>query len=417
LLRATALALTFVTTVALARFLGPTGFGAFAWSLAIVTILRLLVSGGFGVLIVREAARAVAHANWAQLRGVFGRSTSFAVIASFAGGLIAVAAAYLLGVGTAQQREALALAAFALPALALLTGRQALIQGTGEPGLARLSEDLVLPASFLALVFVMHAAVPSSDETIAAVGVRVAAAYAALLVAYRMSQRRLPPNFWSSQQAVRLRSVLGEAMPMLAVIAFNAMIADLGTSVLGIVSTSADAGIYAAASRLAMLVVLAEFAVNAALMPLVAKLHAGNQISELRAVITRNVRISALFALVVGAMLVALAPQILGLFGPEFRSGAWTLRILVLGWELNMFAGAASLVLVMTGRERIAAKGLTAGLIVTIPATVVLAQVFGPVGAAWAAVLGIFVWNALLVLYVRRADGLDVTVVGRHAAD
>src|SRR5215210_8223785 len=73
-LRVVALGLNFASTLILARFLGPSGFGAFAWSLAIVQILRLAISGGFDLLIVREAAHAGATGDWARFRGILERS-------------------------------------------------------------------------------------------------------------------------------------------------------------------------------------------------------------------------------------------------------------------------------------------------------------------------------------------------------
>lgn len=415
-LRITALGLNFIATFVLARFLSPSGFGAFAWSLAIVSILRLLVSGGFDLLIVREAATAMAAGGWSRLRGILEKSTRYWLLGSLLSGVVIVAGARLLRVGSVQERAALTVAVLALPALAVLTGRQAVIQGIGAPGTARVGEDLVLPATFVFLVAADRFLLPADKQTVGSVVARVAAAWAALLVAYTASRRRLPPAYRLSKQGVRLRSVLGEALPMLAVTAFNAIIADIGTAVVGVISSGADAGVYAAASRLAALVGLAELAVNAALAPVVVTLYKAKRMEDLRTLLTRNVRIMATFAFAVGVVLLILAPQLLGLFGHHFRSGAATLRILVVGWELNVFAGAASLVLVMTGRQRVAAKGLAAGIVVNIPAAFLLVPVFGMVGAAWASLVSVALWNLILLWYVRRKDGVDASVMGRHAA-
>ena len=108
LFRVTALALNSIAAAELlARFLGPAGFGAFAWSLAIVTILRLLVSGGFNLLIVREAAAAMAGGSWARLRGVMDRSASVWLAGSSIARVARRRRSLCRGRWDGQQREAL----------------------------------------------------------------------------------------------------------------------------------------------------------------------------------------------------------------------------------------------------------------------------------------------------------------------
>jgi len=416
-IRLVALGLNFISIFVLARFLSASGFGAFAWSLAIVSILRLLVSGGFDLLVVREAATAMATGSWGRLRGTLESSTRYWLAGSVLIGALVVTAVHLLRVGSDEQRAALTVAVFSLPALAVLTGRQALIQGTGGAGTSRLGEDVVLPATFVLLVVADKMLLATGTQAQGSVAGRVFAAWAALLVAYTASRRRLPDAYRLAKQVVRLRSVLGEALPMLAVTAFNAIIADIGTTVVGIVSTGAHAGVYAAASRVAALVGLAELAVNAALAPVVVTLSRAGAKDELRNILTRNVRAAALFALAIGSFLFLLAPQVLGLFGHQFATGAAALRILIVSWEVNIFGGAASLVLVMTGRQRVAAAGLAAGVVLNIPAAFILVPAFGMAGAAWASLVSVTVWNVALVWYVRHKDGLDASVLGWHAED
>jgi O-antigen/teichoic acid export membrane protein len=413
-LRVAALSLNFATTFLLARFLGPVGFGAFAWSLAVVTVLRLLISGGFNLLLVREAAAAVAHGSWARFSELLGTSIRFWLVGSAVAATLAVGGTYLAAIGEPLQRDALLIGVFALPGLALLTGWQAVIQGTGAPGTSRFSEDFVLPSTLLILIVAVHALAATGHEVLGSVASRVIAVYVALGVAYVSARKRVPAAQGVARSTARLGPLFRAAGPLLAVTAANAIIADVGTSVVGAISGSTDAGVYAVASRVAALVGLAELAVNATLMPLVARLHATARMDELGPVITRNVRAMAAFAVSVGCVLSIAAPQILGLFGAEFSSGAATLRILVLGWILNMFAGSASLVLVMTGREGVAARGLTLGLMINIPAAIWFSSMFGPAGAAWASVLSVVIWNSLLVRYVWKWDGLDVTVLGKH---
>ena len=62
-------AIAFATSVAMAKLLGPAGYGVFSYALALVALLSIPSELGVPNLAVREIAVANARKNWAQMKG------------------------------------------------------------------------------------------------------------------------------------------------------------------------------------------------------------------------------------------------------------------------------------------------------------------------------------------------------------
>lgn len=68
------LPLTLITSIVLARGLGPAGYGQYSFVMAAISILALPVGAGLGQLVTREVARYHHSEEWGLFRGLLQRA-------------------------------------------------------------------------------------------------------------------------------------------------------------------------------------------------------------------------------------------------------------------------------------------------------------------------------------------------------
>jgi O-antigen/teichoic acid export membrane protein len=103
----------------------------------------------------------------------------------------------------------------------------------------------------------------------------------------------------------------------------------------------------------------------------------------------------------------------LGIFGASFDTGATALTILALGQLVNAAAGPAGNVLIMTGHERAAVRGMGAGLFANFVLGILLIPPLGVTGGAIAFTSSLVLWNTVLMLLARSRVGINVTAFRR----
>jgi O-antigen/teichoic acid export membrane protein len=112
------------------------------------------------------------------------------------------------------------------------------------------------------------------------------------------------------------------------------------------------------------------------------------------------------------AALIILPGVYLGLFGSSFHSGVTAVVIVACAQLVNAAAGPTGTVLIMTGKERIAVRGVAAGLLANVVLAVVLVPLLGVTGGAIAFAVSLALWNIILVVIARRLVGINVTAFG-----
>ncbi|MBA2643087.1 MAG: oligosaccharide flippase family protein [Actinobacteria bacterium] len=400
--------LGFLIVLVLSRFLGASGYGAYAFALAWALFLSSVAGLGLSPLIVREVARAKSDGRWATLRGVLRWSSTAVLVASAL--LVCVAAT----IGAAFLDEEL-LGPYLVGLLLVLPNaltmvRQSSMQGLGRVVLARAPETLVAPLIFLVLVLAVGLA--AEDELTAgrALGLQLLGALVAFAVGVALLARTVPP------EARRVSPVSDHvAWRRSAVVLFllGVLLAaqgQIGTILLGAMSDPVDTGIFAVALRISLLVGFVSIAANYALMPVAARLFSSGDIARLAATVTRSARVLFLCSASIAVVLLILSDFAMRLFGDDFGSGKDALRILIAGEIARASLGLGGLSLVMTGHEADLARGVFAGLVVYVTLAVGLIPQYGVEGAAAAAATGTVSSSLVLALLARRRLGFSGTV-------
>ena len=399
-IRLAGLGLSFIQGVLTARLLGPAGYGAVAVVLSVAQVTATLSLFGLGPLAVRELAAARAAGDDGRVRA-FAR---FALLATFLFSLLAMAGLWFASGGFGL----LALAALAVPLLALIQLLRGLSQGLGGIAAAQWPLEILRPLALLILL--ACAGLAGGLSPMGFIACMLAATLLALVASGITVLRRLPPR-GAHAIAPQPRRWLGDAAPFLGMALASLLVAELNTLLLGWLAGAEQAGLFQPVARIAVLLSLPAQAAGMAFSPRVAALWAAGDRQALR-------RLTATFAWTITAVtaaaaagLVLLGPWLLGIFGPDFVPGAGLLWQFGLAYVLSAACGPLGILLAMTGRAGLAVAGQAVGIAVNLALGLWLIPDQGAAGAATAAAAAIVVWNLVLVAVVRRRVGFDPSLL------
>jgi O-antigen/teichoic acid export membrane protein len=367
-------ALMVLFTLVLARRLGNTGFGEYAFIAALIFIGNVLTTFGTDMLLIRAIASrqdfsGLPAALWIQLvlAGLF-------IAALWAG-------AGRIPNQSPETLRALQIFSLALVPLAFFTVFTAALRGRQRMGWYALL-NVAVPAVQLGAIFRMQAGSGIVRLSIYLVLIQVLAAFLAGLICSAAI-----PGFWKAWRfsLMDLSQVVRAAAPIALLGLLGMLYQKLSIMMLSTMSGPGETGIFSAAARAVEASKSVHLAIFTALYPAMAQ--AQNELSN-RSQWVQMLRTSWL-GLLIGALLAALAlfafaaPLVDLLYGADFAASARIMRVLawtLLPFTVNTFL---TLALMASGRERIVAGALTASLLGLALMNLRWIPLHGAEGAAW----------------------------------
>ena len=174
----------------------------------------------------------------------------------------------------------------------------------------------------------------------------------------------------------------------------------------GVWMPASDVALYNVAHRTAFLTTIVLASVNSIAAPKFAELyHAGN-LAALGATARNSARMMLLLTVPVLAFFVAAPSFVMALFGSEFVTGSTLLVILAIGQFVNVSTGSVGLVLIMSGREKVARNNVAVAATLNVVLQVVLIPRYGALGAAIATSVSIAMLNLSAAYLVHRELGI-----------
>ncbi len=402
---------TFISSVLLARILGATAYGAYAYAITWANLLSIFGAFGTDTMATREIARA-AHTEDSDTVGlVFWGGLYFALTLSTA---ISLAFSSILSLAYSMLDPSIAAVMWfvpiILPLLSIVRYCQGAALGLGLQALSQISYFVVLPTvSALGVLFMTFLTKPSAKT---AMIIYFTALLAALGVFFALLRQRIdkPSNIclrnWRGRFA-DLGAIVGtngvmaaaEQVPMLAVGSF------LGAK---------ESAIYDIARRISNLVALPILAANLPLAPAVVQSHMHRSRNELQDYVTRGVAFAFLIS---GAIVIGLfctGETVLEWFGLQGPTAYKVLRILGVAQLAYVGMGSVVLLLNMTNNERSAFLGSWVFFMLSI--TFVGAGFvwgLGIIGAAMGFSLALFWWKCIMAFLVHKQIGVKSWVTPR----
>ncbi|MCR9185101.1 MAG: oligosaccharide flippase family protein [Halieaceae bacterium] len=413
LLRAVGAGLAFALNVAIGRLLGTEGAGLYFLALSVVMIGAVLSKLGLDNTLLRFVAAGASSGDWNRVLGVFRIGIRIAAGTSLAAaGLVLMLAPwiadYVFGEpALAPSLRVMSLGIFSFATMTLLAEslkglkrirNSMLVSGVFYPGVALvliwpLVTAFGVPGAAMAYVL--------GTGTAAVIGWAMWRANVAGVGAATPAFERA--TLWQSCRPLWTMSIINRGILPWAPL-----------FLLGIWGTAEEAGIFGAATRVAMLVTFFLTAVNTVIAPKFAELHVRGEIGMLGCLARRFALLITLAASPLFVLLIFAGDWVMGLFGPDFVKGGTALAILALGQAVNTITGSVGYLLMMTAHERDISNASMLSMLLMFGCAVLLIPEHGMIGAAIASAVAVASMNIYSTVVIRLRLGVSVFPVGRH---
>ena len=194
--------------------------------------------------------------------------------------------------------------------------------------------------------------------------------------------------------------VLGQSYPMMLTASILFLVNWTDSLMLGILQNNESVGLYSVASRIASVLILIPYSINALVAPKFAKDYSKGIVRE--QTLTKVKKMSFLTTLVLVIPIILIGRTLLALFGTEFTVSYYCLIILALGLLISNYFSLAGYVLQMSNNQDILWKCILLGLVLNIVFNYVLIPLYGIEGAAAASALSITLWNIVAYLWAMK---------------
>lgn len=410
-LRAVGVGLAFVLNVVIGRLLGAEGAGLYFLALSVVTIGAVVAKLGLDNTLLRFVALGASSGHWNQVLGVFRMGMRLAAVTSLAAaGLVLVLAPWMaeLLFDEAAFVPTLRVMSLGLFTFAMMTLLSECLKGLKRIRNSMLVSGMLYPVIALAVIWPLAKSFSAPGAAMAYVlGTGGAAAIGWAMWRANVAGVAAPaPAFerrvlWQSSRALWTMSIINRGiLPWVPLL------------LLGIWGTMEEAGIFGAATRVAMLVTFFLTAVNTVIAPKFAELYDKGEIEMIGLLARRFALLITLAASPLFLVLICAGGWVMGLFGPDFSRGGTALAILALGQAVNTMTGSVGYLLMMTGYERDIRNASLLAVVLMAVCAALLIPTYGIIGAAIASTVAIASMNILSTLFVRKRLGLYVLPIG-----
>lgn len=398
-------------SVILARSLGPAEFGVYAYMFAVVTLLALPAQVGLPTLIVRETAKAYGRDDWSTLQRLWGWGGTLVLVSSSVILVVGLIFAWFLRDAVEQKYlSTYIVGLFLVPMLALSSLRGAALRGLRLIGRGQLPESIIRPL-LLALLVIGLPLMGLGFTAVNAMLMHLVAATCAFAVGavflWRAGARRMAVTLSELKDT---KAWLASIMPLAFVAAMQTLSNQTDIVMLGILMEDANVGIYKVVVSGTGLILFGLQIANMVISPRLASHYAQNELVRLQQVVTFGVALSAAIAIPITFVLIVWGDRILGfVYGMEYVAGYSTLVILAVSQALNAMFGSVGMLLNMSGHERYSALWLGVSTLANISLNLILIPEFGMVGAAFATLISVCIWNVAFWRLAMRKIGIDAS--------
>ncbi len=393
-------AIAFGLQILLARLLGVESFGQYIYALTWITLCVLLGKLGLDVTAQRFVPEYEARANWGLLRGFIRRGKQATLLAASLLAVIVALAVVLAGPRIdAQLRDVFLCAALLLPLNAYLIVQGAYLQGLRRIVAAQAPQVIVRPLLFAAALLIAALLMPLHDAAVIAMLLNVITALATIALMIFITRARIPVEVRGAPPEYQTKQWAKVALPMMGITSFTLLLNQADVIMVGALLSTTDAGIYSAASRVALLLTFAVTLVNSVTAPMISRLCTQGKTAELQRLLNVVAWGSFAFATPLCLAVMFFGEDIMRLFGPQFIPGTGALLILAAARWINALTGAAGYLMSMSGHERQAAWILGGSVVLNLLLNALLIPPYGIEGAAIATLMTTILGGALMVIY------------------
>ena len=398
--------LSYATQVAIARMYGPAQLGFYVLGTTVVYMVSILAQVGMDNGVVRYVAHYRAEGDVSRIRGTIllalsitlASSVGLASLMFFSAGFLGNTVFHEPFLETVFKAFAVSLPLFTTMNMVLYT-----TQGFQNVGYTTFVRQILQPLTNLVLIVIFYFLGAKILGSAASYSLSMAAGL--ILSLYYL--KRVFPEILDRGVPTKLepRTLFSASAPMIVANVMPYVSTWAAITVLGIVGTSAEVGIYNAAARTGTLSALVLFAFSGIFSPMASDLFKRNSLGHLGYLYKDISRWAFTGSLAFFLLTVLLAGDIMAVFGDKFASGESAMIVIAGAQLFSSSVGLTARVLAMTGRQKVVMIATVGSTVVGAAVTVPLIPAYGMLGAAVAEAAAIVISNAITLLAVQRLLG------------
>ena len=335
LLKASSLLLGFLTSILLARTLGPDEFGRYAYAFSVISLAALPVGTALNQFVMRESARSLALDSPALIKGLIKRS--YVWVSSI--GLLVCGSLWWWVTARSDDTE-LMWGLPIIPLMALVALRTELLRGAGLILKSQWPDMVLRPLSFVVLTCgLMATSGLTAGTALVAYG---AALVITLFTIVRLFRSGIATEKYRETQAEFDDGRWISSMPwFMAISAIGAGSTLSGAIILGLVNTDvSQVAAFQLGLSFSALVGLPLVIVNLVVGPQITQWWEAGDKDACVVLLSKMTRLAAGVSLVGGALVLYMPEIILGVFyGDAYEYGVKTLQVLVVSQMVNVAFG------------------------------------------------------------------------------
>lgn len=410
IIRIASAGIVFISQVLIARWMGSYEFGAYVYMSTALVLVSELVHYGLPLTAQRFIPEYTQEGAFDLLRGFL--SGSRWLVFAFGTGVALVGALIIYALGPRVDAHLVwpyYLAFAALPFFALTVMNDGVARAYNWIDVALLPAYIVRPLTFIVCIAVLYAAHMHLNATTVMGALAVTGWFAALLQLFQIDRKlkiATPPG----PKRFEVKRWLGTASPIIFGWGFYTLLLSIDVLLLKQFSSEEVVAHYYAAGKVLAPVSIIIFAVAAAAAHRYTDYQVADDREGLVLFAGNTVRWVFWPSLALTLVIVAFGRELLSLFGPAFVSGYPVMVILAVGQMARAAVGPAERVLNMLGQQRACAFAYAALFAFDLGACLLLAPVYGAIGAAIATASTFVLESVLLFAIAKRKLGLHLFV-------
>lgn len=403
-------AVAFAANIVIARQFGADALGIFALTMALVSLLALVLPMGYQAVGVMFVSQYVERGRPDLIRGFLRRGYCNIALVGGAAAILLIGALSAVSDPALRQHMVTGFYVLAMaPALALLNLNGSILTAHRRQYGALLPDLVMKPCLTLAGIALVAAAfVPASVHMLLAVAAAAlwASALWQCLTIYRA--QLLPPHSGEAREPAAWRKA---ALPWMAISLLADYFIELNLLLAGMLAAPAQVAVLHICFRLRVLAAFGLRALYALVLPDIFASHERGDHAEFRHNILRANLLALVYALAVCAAVAAFGGDILALAGEDFRAGHMALVIVCVPMVARAVFGPTTAVMALKGHHGGALWIMVAGLALAVAAGIALFPVMGIDGVA----VGFAVSYSLIAagqwLWLKRRTGIDCSLL------
>jgi O-antigen/teichoic acid export membrane protein len=406
------LPITLLTSVLLARALGPIGYGNYVFVFTVVSLVALPIGPGLGQLITREVALYKQVDDRDSLNGIYRRSIQWLSLGTIVlmvlfGGWLALDPS-----AVSDERVKLFIVGLVLvPLIGLSSIKNSFLSGFKLVQLAQFTNLLVKPGTHfisICLLFLLGLLSPAMALASQSLSLFIAVFVSGYFISGQLFLRYRSKSYKYNKDWIK------SIFPFTMLVAVATLNSQIGLLLLGWLGNAEEVAAMRVGMSGASLILFSLSIVNSVIAPYVASAKRTNDFKEMHKISRFSSRVAFIIAVPISIPLIFFGDNVVDIvYGKEYvDSSTFPLVVLSVAQLINVGFGSIGVLLTMSGFEKDTLWGQVIALCSTFILALFLIPRFGANGAACSVSIGLVLWNLILGFRLKKRLGFMPTFMG-----